>query len=128
MSAVEETGHKWVTTSTSKTYWCNCNRCTDRGNNMSKMVVLQFKEGTSNKIWGYRTMADNTISFWGRTGGTLTFKVYRRWYEAEQVAWTKRRKGYNDVVVAQRDQVLPTDFEGQLMLAALGQVKFPLAV
>jgi len=95
---------------------------------MSKMVVLRFKEGTSDKIWGYRTMADSTISFWGRTGGTLAFKVYRRWYEADEVARTKRRKGYGDVVESQRDQALPADFEGQIMLAALGQAKFPLTV
>ncbi len=95
---------------------------------MSKMVVLRFKEGTSDKIWGYRTMSDNTISFWGRTGGTLAFKVYRNWFEADEVAATKRRKGYRDVSAAQQEQVLPVDFEGQLMLAALGQVKFPLAV
>lgn len=95
---------------------------------MSKMVVLQFKEGTSDKIWGYRTMSDNTISFWGRTGGTLAFKVYRSWIQADDVASTKRRKGYHAVAESRYEQVLPADFEGQLMLAALGQVKFPLAV
>lgn len=95
---------------------------------MSKMVVLQFKEGTSDKIWGYRTMSDSTISFWGRSGGTLAFKVYRSWIEADEVARTKRRKGYRDVVGSQQEQSLPADFEGQLMLAALGQVKFPLTV
>lgn len=95
---------------------------------MSKMVVLRFNEGTSDKIWGYRTMSDNTISFWGRTGGTLAFKIYRSWVEADEVARTKRRKGYRDVAESLQDQALPADFEGQLMLAALGQVKFPLAV
>lgn len=90
---------------------------------MSATTVLQFKEGTSDKIWGYRTMSDNTLSFWGRTGGTLAFKVYRNRYDAEKVARTKRRKGYRD---ASSIEVLPQDFDGQLMLAALGQAKFSL--
>ena len=94
---------------------------------MTKMVLLRFQEGTSDKIWGYKTMSENTISFWGRSKGTLAFKVYRNWFEADGVADSKRRKGYRDVSASQADLVLPTDFDGQLMLAALGQVKFPLA-
>jgi hypothetical protein len=84
--------------------------------------VYHYKEGNSDKIWGWTKTDDGAISFWGRARGTLAFKVYGSVYEVTKVERTKRDKGYR--FVGEDTTVLPDDFVGQLMLAKLGQVKF----
>lgn len=84
--------------------------------------VYHYKEGGSDKIWGWSKTDDGALSFWGRTKGTLAFKAYGSVYEVTKVERTKRDKGYR--FAGEDSSVLPDDFQGQLMLAKLGQVKF----
>jgi hypothetical protein len=86
--------------------------------------LYHFKEGSSDKIWGWTKTEDGAISFWGRTRGTLAFKVYHSVYEVTKVERSKRDKGYRFISGDPVDHLLPEDFEGQLLLAKLGQVKF----
>lgn len=86
--------------------------------------LYHFKEGSSDKIWGWTKTDDGAISFWGRTRGTLAFKVYHSVYEVTKVERSKRDKGYRFISGDPVENLLPEDFEGQLLLAKLGQVKF----
>jgi hypothetical protein len=84
--------------------------------------VYHYKQDGSDKIWGWSKTDEGALSFWGRTKGTLAFKAYGSVYEVTKVERTKRDKGYR--FVGEDSNVLPDDFQGQLMLAKLGQVKF----
>ena len=86
--------------------------------------LYHFKEGSSDKIWGWTKTDDGAISFWGRSRGTLAFKVYHSVYEVTKVERSKRDKGYRYIGDGSTVAVLPDDFQGQLLLAKLGQVKF----
>lgn len=88
--------------------------------------LYHYKEGSSDKIWGWLKTEDGALSFWGRSKGTLAFKVYRSVYEVTKVERTKRDKGYRFVSSDSdtSNDILPDDFDGQLLLAKLGQVKF----
>jgi hypothetical protein len=86
--------------------------------------LYHFNEGTSDKIWGWTKTEDGAISFWGRVRGTLAFKIYHSVYEVTKVERSKRDKGYRFINGDRSKDLLPDDFEGQLLLAKLGQVKF----
>lgn len=88
--------------------------------------VYHFKDGTSDKIWGWTKVDDGAVSFWGRTRGSLSFKHYSNVWDAEDQAHKKRRKGYVkvEVITNEASTLLPEDFKGQLMLAKLGMTKF----
>jgi hypothetical protein len=86
--------------------------------------LYHFKEGTSDKIWGWTKTDDGALSFWGRTQGSLSFKRYAYINDAAQQAEKKNKKGYRQVTEKDHDKLLPEDFVGQLMLAKLGQIKF----
>ena len=98
------------------------------------IALYHFKDGTSDKIWGWTKTDDGALSFWGRAKGSLSFKHYDRVWDAEDQADKKQRKGYEYVSRNNRDlepeltskanDLLPDDFKGQLMLAKLGQIKF----
>lgn len=88
--------------------------------------LYHYKEGSSDKIWGWLKTEEGALSFWGRSKGTLAFKVYGSVYEVTKVERTKRDKGYRFVSSNSdaSNNILPDDFDGQLLLAKLGQVKF----
>lgn len=88
------------------------------------LALLHNQENGADKIWG--SIQDNqcVLSFWGRRGGRLAFKEYATWYEADMQAEKKLRKGYRDASL----DVLPEDFNAQLMMATLGMVRFRLEV
>ena len=86
------------------------------------IALYHFKDGTSDKVWGWTKTDDGALSFWGRTRGSLSFKHYASVWDAEDQGRKKERKGYN--LVRNTEGLLPEDFVGQLMLAKLGQVKF----
>jgi hypothetical protein len=94
------------------------------------IALYHFKDGASDKIWGWAKTDDGALSFWGRTKGSLSFKQYSSVWDAEDQAHKKQRKGY--AVVSKNTQelgpasldLLPDDFKGQLMLAKLGMTKF----
>jgi hypothetical protein len=87
--------------------------------------LYHFNKDSSDKIWGWIKTDDGALSFWGRTKGTLAFKVYSSVYEVTKVERSKRDKGYKFVGNDANDTtVLPDDFKGQFLLAKLGQVKF----
>ena len=88
--------------------------------------LYHFKEGASDKIWGWTNTHDGALSFWGRTRGSLSFKHYNSTLDAEDQAYKKQRKGYQPVhwVTNEMDALLPVDFKGQLSLAKLGMTKF----
>lgn len=93
------------------------------------IALYHFKDGTSDKIWGWTKTDEGALSFWGRTKGSLSFKQYSSVWDAEDQAHKKQRKGYKPVNYNQdlgpeSLSLLPDDFKGQLMLAKLGQVKF----
>jgi hypothetical protein len=94
------------------------------------IALYHFKDGASDKIWGWTKTDEGALSFWGRTRGSLSFKRYDSVWAAEDQAYKKESKGYRYVnrgnldLGPQAAELLPTDFTGQLMLAKLGQVKF----
>ena len=94
------------------------------------ITLYHFKEGASDKIWGWTDTTDGALSFWGRTRGSLSFKYYDRVWDAEDQADKKRRKGYklvsnyNQEVGPEVTDLLPEDWKGQFMIAKLGQTKF----
>jgi hypothetical protein len=73
------------------------------------------------KIWGFIKTSQGVFSFWGRRGKSLSFKEYTSVWDAEAVANKKEDSGYKRQF---NTEVLPPDFEGQLMMACLGKVKF----
>jgi hypothetical protein len=88
------------------------------------MVILHCKQGTSDKIWGWSKVTEGgAVCFWGRRKGTLNFIHHADVYNASKVARTKLEKGYDHINMTRKDEYLPEDFEGQLMLALLGQVR-----
>ena len=94
------------------------------------ITLYHFKDGTSDKIWGWTKTDEGALSFWGRARGSLSFKHYNRVWDAEDQAHKKNRKGYayvghyTNTEGTRAEALLPEDFTGQLMLAKLGQVKF----
>jgi len=85
------------------------------------IALYHFKDGTSDKIWGWTKTEDGALSFWGRTRGSLSFKHYTSVWLAEDQAYKKQRKGYRPV----KDMdLMPEDWKGQFMIAKLGQTKF----
>ena len=86
------------------------------------LALLHNQEDGADKIWGAIQGNQCVLSFWGRRGGKLAFKEYASWYEADLQADKKLRKGYRYA----HSDVLPEDFNGQLMMATLGMVKFRL--
>jgi hypothetical protein len=85
------------------------------------IALYHYKEGASDKIWGWTKTDDGALSFWGRTRGSLSFKHYDSVWDAEDQAYKKQRKGYK---VADNMDLLPADWKGQFMIAKLGQTKF----
>lgn len=94
------------------------------------ITLYHFKEGASDKIWGWFNNDRTAISFWGRTGGTLSFKTHDTVWDAENTAEKKERKGYRfiahfgDEAGPRALSLLPKDYKGQFMIAKLGQTKF----
>lgn len=86
------------------------------------VALLHNQENGSDKIWGAIQGNQCVLSFWGRRGARLAFKEYATEYDALAQAWKKKKKGYER---AERN-VLPDDFDAQLMMATLGMVKFRL--
>jgi hypothetical protein len=88
------------------------------------MIILHCKQGTSDKIWGWTKVTEGgAVCFWGRRKGTLNFIYHADEYNASKVARTKFDKGYHSINMDQKAEYLPDDFQGQLMLAMLGQVR-----
>ena len=88
------------------------------------MIILHCKQGTSDKIWGWSKVTEGgAVCFWGRRKGTLNFIYHADEYNASKVARTKFDKGYHSINMDQKAEYLPDDFQGQLMLAMLGQVR-----
>jgi len=86
--------------------------------------LYHFTDGASNKIWGWTKTADGALSFWGRAKGSMAFKRYDSQWAADQQCRRKVGKGYYYVHPNAQAALLPSDFEGQLMLAKLGMTKF----
>lgn len=91
--------------------------------------IGHYKEGSHDKIWGYLNESDDSfLSFWGRSNGTMSFKRHsEKYYDRYQLvkkSEEKERKGYRECYKDEYNLVLPSDFEGQVLLARLGQIKF----
>lgn len=82
-----------------------------------------YEEGKHDKIWGLIEEGNGALSFWGRRAGSMSFKRYVNRHEALNQSHAKMKKyigkGPDDWA-----KLLPEDFEGQVMLAKLGQIKF----
>lgn len=76
-----------------------------------------FKDGTSDKIWGWFTIGDKVYNFWGPRGSQklvkLKFKQFTKYsdtysneYEVKRVTREKRNKGYRDVDLKVENDVL----------------------
>jgi len=88
------------------------------------MIILHCNKGTSDKIWGWTKVTEGgAVCFYGRRKGTLNFIHHADEYNASKVARTKFDKGYHSIDMARKAEYLPEDFQGQLMLALLGQVR-----
>ena len=102
------------------------------------ITLYHFKEGKSDKIWGWIKTFNGALSFWGRTRGSLSFKHYDHIWDAEDQATKKQLKGYKLVTNYKKEvgpdgkwtispealELLPKDWNNYLMLAKLGQTKF----
>ena len=82
-----------------------------------------YQPNKHDKIWGVISSGDGALTFWGRRAGTLSFKQFGSVQEAMFQSLVKARtyvrqnpRNWNDL--------LPEDFDGQVLLARLGQVKF----
>jgi len=87
-----------------------------------------YEPGRHDKIWGILHAKNDSygagaLVFWGRANGTLTFKRHSSFHDALLVWATKQRKGYQQLGTDRWAAVLPEDFQGQVMLAQLGQVR-----
>jgi hypothetical protein len=74
------------------------------------------------KIWGLVKTSQGLFSFWGKRGKSVAFKQHENAWDAGRIADKKERSGYRKCST----EVLPADFDGQLMMACLGRVKFPI--
>ena len=84
-----------------------------------------YEPGKHDKIWGYIADGDRgALTFWGRRRGTLSFKHYPYISDAVAQCWTKSKKYLQVAKNLAHSEYLPEDFEGQVMLARLGQIKF----
>jgi len=84
-------------------------------------LLHNYRDG-HDKIWGAIEGNQCVLSFWGKRGAKLAFKEYAYTWQAEEQAHKKLRKGYERA----RADILPEDFDAQLMMATLGMVKFRL--
>ncbi len=82
-----------------------------------------YEEGRHDKIWGLIEEDNGALSFWGRRCGSLSFKRYVSRHDALDQSYTKMKK-YIAKGPEEWSKLLPEDFEGQVMLAKLGQIKF----
>lgn len=88
-----------------------------------------YEPGRHDKIWGILHAKNDSygagaLVFWGRSNGTLAFKRHSSFHDALLVWATKQRKGYQQLGPERWSTVLPDDFQGQVMLAQLGQVRY----
>jgi len=91
--------------------------------NINNFEFLGWNNSTGHdKIWGLVQTSQGVFSFWGRRGKSLSFKQHFSIWDARATADKKERAGYTKCST----EVLPADFEGQLMMACLGRVKFGL--
>jgi hypothetical protein len=90
-----------------------------------KLLLLGhcYEPDHHDKIWGLIEEKESVLSFWGRRGGSMSFKRYAFRHEAMNT-WRSKTKKYNLVGPESWPKLLPADFEGQVMLAKLGQIKF----
>jgi hypothetical protein len=86
------------------------------------VALLHNYQDGHDKIWGAIEGNQCVLSFWGKRGSRLAFKEYAYTWQAEEQAHKKLRKGYERA----RQDILPADFDAQLMMATLGMVKFRL--
>lgn len=82
-----------------------------------------YEANKHDKIWGVIRTGDGALTFWGRRASTLSFKKFEFASDAMDQSRIKSRtyvrqnpRNWNDL--------LPEDFDGQVLLARLGQVKF----
>lgn len=74
--------------------------------------IAHFREGTSDKIWGYALVNTQVFTFWGKRGGTLSFQNVpgMNQHQAEMKALdkfrTKTAKGYRNVEVADANRLI----------------------
>ena len=61
---------------------------------MSKVTVLRYQEGRSDKIWAYSL--DDVKRYWGRFGQRLSSKHTEPW-DADKLIEEKKAKGYKEV-------------------------------
>lgn len=85
-----------------------------------------FKKDKHDKIWGWIDQGSGPLSFWGRTGGIMSFKRYASSSEVSNQALKKSKK-YIKKGPESWGSLLPLNFEGQVMIASLGRVKFDIA-
>lgn len=74
--------------------------------------IAHFREGTSDKIWGYALVNDQVFTFWGKRGGTLSFQnvpcitQHQAQMKADDKFRTKTAKGYRNVDVADANRLI----------------------
>lgn len=85
-----------------------------------------YEQNKHDKIWGYvKDGPAGALTFWGRRRGTLSFKRYIWERDAQVHGWDKCKRNYRKIFDPEDHyRYLPEDFEAQLMLARLGQIKF----
>jgi hypothetical protein len=88
-----------------------------------------YRAGQHNKIWGVvasESLGQPALVFWGRANGTMSFKWHPDIHSAFDLWLEKKRRGYVPQGPERWSALLPDDFQGQVMLAQLGQVRYDL--
>jgi predicted DNA-binding WGR domain protein len=88
-------------------------------------TVLWYRDLSSDKLWGIADYQGRAITFWGKRGGKLDFKLLNASEQkgAEKKADKKRRDGYRDTSFEELEVELPgfkNEFDYQISMAILG--------
>ena len=89
---------------------------------MSHECILWCNSGTSDKLWGVTTYEGKPVSFWGRRGRDLRFKLISK-NDAETGRRKKLEKDYNPTTFDAIEAVTPgftTEFNTMLTMCILG--------
>ncbi len=89
---------------------------------MSQDHILWNTVGTSDKLWGITHYGEKTVTFWGKRGAKLTYKLLDE-YEALDLMNQKKKKGYVVTTFEAIEDITPNfkeEFDYGLTICVLG--------
>ena len=85
--------------------------------------ILWNNDGTSDKLWGITHYNDHTVSFWGRRGRELQFKLISESDARNGYVAKLRKKGYRETTMTNIENITPgfaENFRHMLVLCIMG--------